>query len=117
MKKPLRFWIPNGLMLFLMVASAVMYFVHAEQIAEVFVQLQYPVYTMYFNAVSKILGGLAIALPQFPRWVKEFAYAGYLYIILLAGQAVIMTMPGVPWVIIVSVALWAWAYYEFHKRA
>lgn len=115
MKKSLLFWIPNGLLLLMMVGSGVMYFVNAEQAAEVFIQLQYPVYTMYFNATAKILGGIALVWPGLPTWIKEFAYAGYLYIILMAAQASYMTM-GMPWYMLVPFAAWGLAYWQFRKR-
>lgn len=116
MKKSLLYWIPNGLLLFMMVASGIMYFVNAEEVAAIFTQLQYPVYTMYFNATAKILGGIAIVWPGLPTWIKEFAYAGYLYIILLALQAVVMTMPGIPWIMFIALAIWGLAYWQFRKR-
>lgn len=117
MKKSLAFWVPNGLLLLMMVGSGIMYFTNAGQVAEVFIQLQYPVYTMYFNATAKILGGIAIVWPGLPAWIKDFAYAGYLYIILLALQATVMTMPGIPWPMFVFVAIWGLAYWQFRKRA
>ncbi len=116
MKKSLAYWIPTSLLLLLMVGSGIMYFVKSEEIAQIFIQLQYPVYSMYFNAVAKILGGIAIVVPIVPRVLKEWAYAGYLFIILLALQAVVMTMPGVPWVMFVSILIWALSYWQFKKR-
>jgi hypothetical protein len=72
---------------------------------------------MYFNAVAKILGGIAIVVPTVPRFLKEWAYAGYLFIMLLALQAIVMTMPGIPWPMFGFIAVWAWAYVEFKKKA
>lgn len=115
MKRALLYWIPTGLLLLLMMGSAVMYLVNADQVATVFVQMGYPVYTMYFNAAAKLLGGIAILFP-FPRLLKEWAYAGYLYIMLLALQAVWMTMPGIPWVMVVSIGIWGLSYWQFRKR-
>jgi hypothetical protein len=115
MKKKILYWIPHVLLLLLMVGSGIMYFVQSADVALIFQQLGYPVYSMYFNAVAKILGGIAIVAPV-PRFLKEWAYAGYLFIMLMATQAVVMTMPGIPWVMIVSIAIWAWAYWEYRKR-
>lgn len=114
MKKQLLFWVPNALLLLVMVGSGIMYFLKPVDIAAVFTQLGYPVYTMYFNATAKILGGIAIVLPVFPRFLKEFAYAGYLYIILLATQAVMMTSSlAQSWFMVIFIAIWAWAYWAF----
>ncbi len=116
MKKQLLFWIPNVLLVFVMVASAIMYFAQPEMAAKAFSDLGYPVYTVYFNAIAKILGGIAIVVPMLPRWVKEFAYAGYLYIILLATQAVYVAMPGNWAMMLIFVALWAAAYWGFRNK-
>lgn len=116
MKKSLAFWIPNGLLLLMMVGSATMYLAQPEQAINAFIQLQYPGYTMYFNAIAKILGGIAIVWPGLPTWIKEFAYAGYLYILLLAFLAIFMTMPGIPWPMLICIAVWGLAYWQFRKR-
>lgn len=116
MKKSLAYWIPTSLLLLLMVGSGIMYFLKSAEVATVFKELGYPVYSMYFNGVAKILGGIAIVVPSVPRVLKEWAYAGYLFIILLALQAVVMTMPGIPWVMFVSILIWALSYWQFKKR-
>ncbi len=115
--RKLLYWIPNGLLLLVMVGSGIMYFVQTEMVAQIFTDLGYPVYTLYFNATAKILGGIAILFP-FPRFLKEFAYAGYLYIILLAVQATWMVpLPeGNVWFMFGFVVLWAIAYWQFKKR-
>jgi hypothetical protein len=117
MKKSLLFWIPNGFLLFIMVLSGIMYLVNTEEVAIVFTQMGYPIYTLYFNAIAKILGGIVIVWPKAPTWIKEFAYAGYLYIILLAVQSTYMTMPGLPWHMLVPFIAWILAYWQFRKRA
>ena len=116
MKKALLYWIPTAVLLLLMVGSGIMYFVKSADVAVIFTQLGYPVYTMYFNAAAKILGGIAIVTPV-PRFLKEFAYAGYLYIMLLATQSVWMTMPGIPWMMFVFIAIWGLSYWQWTKRA
>ncbi len=45
------------------------------QNAEGFKRLGYPVYFMVLLGVWKLLGGVALLVPRFPR-VKEWAYAG-----------------------------------------
>lgn len=115
MKKHLLYWIPTALLLFFMVGSGIYYFVDTPAVATIFGQLGYPVYTLYFNATAKILGGIAIAFPV-PRLLKEWAYAGYLYILLLALQAVVMTMPGIPWMMFAFIAIWGLSYWRFRVR-
>lgn len=112
----LLYWIPNGLLLLMMMSSGIMYFVQHDVSAQIFIDLGYPVYSMYFNAIAKILGGIAILTPV-PRFLKEWAYAGYLFIILLAIQAVWMTMPlAEGWFMIFFFILWALAYWQFKRR-
>lgn len=112
----IRYWIPHILLVFVMAGSGVMYFAQPDMAAKAFTDLGYPVYTMYFNAIAKLLGAAAILFPV-PRFLKEFAYAGYLYIILLATQAVWVMMPGGQWPMLGFVALWTWAYWEFRNKA
>lgn len=101
-----------------MVGSAVFYVVDTPAASKAFLDLGYPVYAMWFNATAKFLGGIAIVVPSFPRWVKEFAYAGYLYIILLATQAIYVMMPiGNAAPMLIFIAIWAWAYWAFRKTA
>jgi putative oxidoreductase len=115
MKKFFLFWLPNALLLFFMVGSGVYYFVDTPSVAQIFTDLGYPTYTLYFNAIAKFLGGIAIVVPSVPRFLKEWAYAGYLFIILLAVQAVWMTMPGIPWMMFVFIAIWVVAYVGWKK--
>ena len=118
MKRFFAYWIPTVLLLIPMVGSGVWYFIDTPAVAAVFVQLGYPVYTMYFNAIAKMLGGIAIVTPV-PRFLTEFAYAGYLYIMLLALQALWMSTGVFPWIMLVFIALWLWAYiaYRLYGRS
>ncbi len=115
-KQSVLYWLSQVPLLWMMVGSAIYYFVKSEESAAAFVQLGYPAYTMYFNATAKILGGIVIVWPKFPLWLKEWAYAGYLYILLMAAQAVWMTMPGFPWPMLLCLAFWGLAYWRFKKR-
>lgn len=92
MKKKLLYWVPTTLLLFGMVGSAISYFVDIPAAAEAFGQLGYPSYVLYFNGIAKILGAIAIVAPVSPI-AKEWAYAGYLYILLLATQSLYLMMP------------------------
>jgi hypothetical protein len=53
--------------------------------AEGFAKLGYPIYFMVLLGVWKLLGGVALLVPRFPR-VKEWAYAGIFFD--LSGAAV-----------------------------
>ncbi len=115
MKKKLLYWIPTSLLLFFMVGSAIYYFVDTPMAAKAFTGLGYPVYTLYFNAIAKILGGIAIVSPV-PKFLKEWAYAGYLFILLLATQAVWMTMPGLPYPMFGFIVIWALSFWQYRVQ-
>ncbi|PIQ76630.1 DoxX-like family protein [Candidatus Peregrinibacteria bacterium CG10_big_fil_rev_8_21_14_0_10_49_24] len=113
MKKKLLYWIPTGLLLFAMVGSAVQYFTDIPGTSEAFNQLGYPAYVLYFNGAAKILGAIAIVAPV-SKVLKEWAYAGYLYILLLALQALYVNMPlQLASVMLVFVGLWALSYWRY----
>jgi len=46
--------------------------------AEGFAKLGYPLYFMVMLGVWKLLGGIAVLVPRYPR-VKEWAYAGIFF--------------------------------------
>ncbi len=115
MKRSLLFWIPNVLLVFVMAGSAVYYFVDTPSVVKAFGDLGYPGYTVYFNAIAKLLGAVGILVPQVPGFLKEWSYAGYLYIMLLAFQAVTVHM-GFAWPMLAFVALFFLAYYGYRQR-
>lgn len=115
MLKRILSWTPTALLLFFMVGSAIYYMLHWQEMQAAFVALGYPSYTVGFNAAAKILGGLAIVLPL-GRTLREWAYAGYLFILLLALQAVWMSSPGIPWPMFGFLAIWALAYWQHRVR-
>lgn len=114
MKKQLLFWIPNVLLLLPMVGSAIMYLMQPQMAIDAFKQLGYPGYVMWFNAMAKILGGIAIVAPV-PKFLKEFAYAGYLYILLLATQALYVGMPANWPMMLIFIVIWVLAYWSYRK--
>lgn len=115
MKKKLLFWVPTVILLFGMVGSAVSYFADIPGTIEAFNQLGYPGYVLYFNGMAKILGAIAIVAPVSPI-LKEWAYAGYLFIILLATQAIYMTMPEMIYPIGVFYVFWGLSYWQYRAQ-
>ena len=79
--------------------------------------LGYPVYFVGFIVVAKVLGSIALVVPQIPKGVKEWAYAGFTFDFVAAfismyfvmGASVYLAFP-----IIALVILWV-SYYSFHK--
>ncbi|PIR54463.1 DoxX-like family protein [Candidatus Peregrinibacteria bacterium CG10_big_fil_rev_8_21_14_0_10_42_8] len=116
MKKKLFYWIPTTLLLIGMVGSAISYFMDIPTAAENFALLGYPGYVLYFNGAAKILGGLAIVLPV-SRILKEWAYAGYLFILLLATQALYIMMPEYMAPMAGFYLLWVLSYWQFRVQS
>ncbi len=95
-----------------MVASAISYLVDIPAAAAAFQSLGYPSYVVYFNATAKILGGIAIAFPVHSI-LKEWAYAGYFFILLLAAQAIFVVTPPMAPVMLGFIALWGLSYWRY----
>jgi uncharacterized membrane protein YphA (DoxX/SURF4 family) len=73
--KAIGYWVCTGLIAFAMLSGGAMQVARMQQNVEGFARLGYPVYFMVMLGVWKLLGGLAILVPRFPR-LKEWAYAG-----------------------------------------
>jgi hypothetical protein len=69
-----------------MLLSAGMYVFKNEMVVEMFTALSYPPYIIYPLAIAKILGLIAIWSNK-SRTLKEWAYAGFVFELLLAISA------------------------------
>ncbi len=94
------YWISTALLCGLMGFSAGMYFTKTEMVQGFFEHLAYPTYLIYPLAIAKILGIIAI-LSQYSKMLKEWAYAGFFFDLILAltahavvGDAVGMSAAG-----------------------
>ncbi|MGB1206709.1 MAG: DoxX family protein [Chitinophagales bacterium] len=85
-KNTIIYWIATGLLSLMMLASGTMYFVNNPKIVAIFTQLGFPSYIIYPLAIAKILGIIAI-LTKKSKILKEWAYAGFFFEILLAFSA------------------------------
>lgn len=64
-----------------------MYLTNYEMIEGAFKGFGFPTWIIYPLAYAKILGVLAVWIPGIPRWLKEWAYAGFFFDALLAFGA------------------------------
>ena len=85
-KDVIIFRIVTGLLTLLMGFSATMYFAVNEMVRETFLGLGFPVYIIYPLAIAKILGLIAIWSNK-SAMLKEWAYAGFTFELLLASSA------------------------------
>jgi uncharacterized membrane protein YphA (DoxX/SURF4 family) len=79
------YWVCTALTAFLFVSGGLAYAMAVPDVVEGVIQLGFPLYFIRLLGVWKVLGGLAILAPGFPR-LKEWAYAGILFD--LTGAAV-----------------------------
>lgn len=116
-KQQLKYWIPTGLLCLMMIGSGLMYLANQDYVAGEYVKLGFPVWVMYFNAVAKILGGIVLLVQMPYAFLKEFAYAGYLYIGLLALISHLVIGDNMFGGSVVLLILWLLSYSQFRKRA
>jgi len=79
------YWVCTALTAFFFVSGGLAYAMAVPDVVEGVIQLGFPLYFIRLLGVWKVLGGLAILAPGFPR-LKEWAYAGILFD--LTGAAV-----------------------------
>ena len=72
------YWISTGLILAMMLFSAVSSFMENPDSAKMLAAIGYRPYVLHLLAVAKVLGIIAILTPGFPR-LKEWAYAGFYF--------------------------------------
>jgi uncharacterized membrane protein YphA (DoxX/SURF4 family) len=111
------FWICTALVAFFMISGGLANIFLQESIAG-FIELGYPAHFARILGVWKVLGGIAILAPRFPR-LKEWAYAGMTFE--LTGAAITDAVAGdmsQPWsyvghitapLVIAAMALVSWA--------
>jgi hypothetical protein len=72
------YWICTALSAFFFVSGGLAYAMAVPDVVAGVIQLGFPLYFVRMLGVWKVLGGLAILTPGFPR-LKEWAYAGILF--------------------------------------
>jgi len=111
------YWITTGLILAMMLYSAIGSFLDNPEAAKMMAPLGYKPYVFHFLAVAKILGVIAILTPGFPR-LKEWAYAGFTFDLLGATYSEYAT--GFPLAqvafMFIFIALLACSYIFYHKK-
>ncbi|MEP1096039.1 MAG: DoxX family protein [Cyclobacteriaceae bacterium] len=85
-KDKIIYWVSTGLITALMLFSATMYVINNEMVREVFANLGYPTYIIYPLATAKILGLIALWTKK-SKVLKEWAYAGFFFDLVLAALA------------------------------
>jgi hypothetical protein len=89
----LTFWISTIIFCAMMAFSAILYLTSAD-LAQAFVHLGFPSYFRIELAVFKLVGVAVLLLPLWPRWLKEWAYAGFFITLISAFIAHISSGDG-----------------------
>jgi uncharacterized membrane protein YphA (DoxX/SURF4 family) len=115
----ITYWITTVLLAFCILSGGAFQLVGARESVEGMARLGYPAFFVGILGFWKVLGGIAILIPGFPR-VKEWAYAGIVFD--LTGAAVSNAVSGMPaWhaaapLILVTMALLSWAWSPSVRR-
>ena len=87
------YYLATGVLTAIMICSVQMYLRNPDMIADYFESVHYPRYLVYPLAIAKILGLVAI-WGNFSKWLKEWAYAGFFFDIILAFTAHMVVKDG-----------------------
>ena len=92
-KNKIAYWLVTGLMCALFLFSAIMYFVSTEMVKGFFDGLGFPTWIVMPLAIAKILGVVAL-LSDKSNVLREWAYAGFFFDVILATSAHLITEDG-----------------------
>lgn len=110
------YWILTGLFAAFMIFSAIPDAMSDPEAIKFFEGLHMPAYLLPFLGIAKILGGIVILIPGFPR-LKEWAYAGLFFDLLGAAYAIICTSEGLGWTFMfLPMAFLFGSYFYYHKK-
>lgn len=115
-KHKIIFWITTSLIfLFEGVMSA--FTGHSEMSIQGITGLGYPVYFVTILVVCKVLGSLALIIPQVPARVKEWAYAGFGFDFVFAFISMwIVVGPNIGLLLpLVAMIILTFSYISYHK--
>ena len=92
--KLIGYWACPIAVAFVFVSSGICYVISLPPVVAGVLHLGYPAYFVTLLGIWKMLGGIAILMPRFPR-LKEWAYAGMIFD--LTGAAYSSTAIGNAW--------------------
>ncbi len=105
------YWIATGLLSALFIMGAMMYIFNYPRAESFFINLGFPIWIIYPLAILKILGPIVI-LTKKSLFLKELAYAGFIFDAILAFFAHLMVADGEYMFSIVAIILTiiSWVY-------
>jgi DoxX-like family len=110
------YWAATGLFSTVFLGSAVFGLLDLDASKAEWIRLEYPWWTFFFLTAGKVVGIAVILSNRLPRVVKDFAFARFLYDLLLAGGAHLARSEVQVLLPIVVLGVWAWAFAMDSKR-
>jgi len=83
-RNKLIYWVSTGLLAFGMLAQGLAQLLQTKGYVDILIHLGYPLYFLSILGIWKLLGVLAILMPQ-GKLLKEWAYAGFFFV--MSGAA------------------------------
>lgn len=109
------YWVATGLFCFMFIYSAVWTIVDPVGTRIETVRLGFPAYVIYPLAAAKLLGVAVIVWGRL-RTLSGFAFAGFLYDLLLALSAHVALRESYGWVAAFGLVLWGCAFWVDRRR-
>jgi hypothetical protein len=103
------YWLATGLFLALFIGSVVLGLADIDESYKEFVHLGFPAWSFIALTVAKVLGLIAIITNR-SQILKDFAFAGFLYDLLLALGGHIAHQEIKVWFAVFGLVLWAFAF-------
>ncbi|WP_428660355.1 DoxX family protein [Runella sp.] len=118
MKKTIiTYWVITGLFAAFMLFSAIPDILLSPDAVTMITGLGYPKYFIVLIGVAKVLGSIAILIPNFNR-IKEWAYAGLFFDLIGAVYSMIATEGFQPQMtfMVLPISFLFLSYYLWHKK-
>jgi DoxX-like family len=110
------YWIATGLFSAIFIGSAVFGLLDLDASKAEWLKLGYPWWTFYALTAAKVVGVVTIVSNKAPRVVKDFAFAGFFFELLLALGAHLAIPELQSLLPVVVLGIWGWAFAMDSKR-
>lgn len=112
------FWITTSI-IFITQGIVELLFGHSDMSVAGITHLGYPVYFISIIVVAKVLGAFALIIPQVPKTLKEWAYAGFTFDFIFAFISIMVVdgFSGGAIFPLIALAILFGSYYSYKKIA